>query len=128
MLSQADLEGVLGNVASVAADAAGAHPSPGMHPKHYSPKTLLVLVDNGVLPSHGKGAYLWIRQPAQAEHSLEMPIDPAGYAARLYAVLHQIDAQGWDWIAVERPPSGAIWAGIRDRLERAAAKGPAATG
>ncbi len=123
MISQADLEGVIGKVESVAADVTSAHPSPGMHPKHYSPKTLLVLVENGVLPRDGKGAYLWIREPAQAkaEHSVEMPIDPAGYAANLYAVLHQIDAQGWDWIAVERPPSGAIWAGIRDRLERAAA-------
>lgn len=121
MLSQADLEGVVGKVEVVASGTEGAHPSPGMHPKHYSPKTLLVLVENGVLPAHGKGAYLWIRESAKAEHSVEMPIDPIGYAANLYAVLHQVDAQGWDWIAVERPPSGAIWAGIRDRLERAAA-------
>ena len=123
MISQADLERVIGKVEVVAPGAVAAHPSPGMQLKHYSPKTLLVLVENGVLPAHGKGAYLWIREPAQAkaEHSVEMPIDPAGYAADLYAVLHQVDAQGWDWIAVERPPSGAIWAGIRDRLERAAA-------
>jgi L-threonylcarbamoyladenylate synthase len=126
IISQTDLqdvigEDVIGTVVVSSGDPADAHPSPGMHPKHYSPNTPLVLVDKGVLPAEGKGAYLWIRETAQAEHPVEMPMDPAQYAASLYAVLHQVDAQGWDWIAVERPPGGAIWAGIRDRLERAAA-------
>lgn len=123
MVSQADLETVIGSVGSASANPAGAHPSPGMHARHYSPKTLLVLVEHGVLPAQGKGAYLWIREPARAEHSVEMPINPAEYATHLYAVLHEVDAQGWNWIAVERPPSGAMWAGIRDRLERAASGG-----
>jgi len=40
----------------------------------------------------------------------------------LYDTLHHVDAQGYDWIAVERPPHTPEWAAIRDRLERAAAK------
>jgi L-threonylcarbamoyladenylate synthase len=40
----------------------------------------------------------------------------------LYETLHQADAQGWDWIAVEQPPPGPEWAAIHDRLGRAAAK------
>lgn len=120
MISQAELEHVIGAVETVITETTGAHSSPGMHPKHYSPRTPLVLVENGVLPADGRGAYLWIRDPARAEHAVEMPIDPREYASRLYAVLHEVDAQGWDWIAVERPPGGVIWAGVRDRLERAA--------
>jgi hypothetical protein len=48
-----------------------------------------------------------------------MPADPYAYAARLYDILHELDSGGFDWIAVERPPSDMMWAGILDRLERA---------
>ena len=119
MISQADLEQEIGPVEMHSDQPTEAHLSPGMHRKHYSPRTPLVLVEGGALPS-GKGAYLWIRNSAPAQRSIEMPIDPHEYAATLYAVLHEVDAQGWDWIAVERPPGGVIWAGVRDRLERAA--------
>jgi L-threonylcarbamoyladenylate synthase len=40
----------------------------------------------------------------------------------LYETLHQVDAQGFDWIAVEKPPLTPEWAGIHDRLQRAAAE------
>ncbi|MEO5937170.1 MAG: Sua5 family C-terminal domain-containing protein, partial [Terriglobales bacterium] len=43
------------------------------------------------------------------------------YAAQLYGLLHDLDAQGFDWIAVELPPELMEWAGVRDRLRRAAA-------
>jgi L-threonylcarbamoyladenylate synthase len=51
-----------------------------------------------------------------------MPPGPAAYAAVLYETLHALDAEGLDWIAVEQPPPGPEWAGIRDRLARAAAR------
>ena len=90
-----------------------------MHRKHYSPRTALVVVENGALPASGRGAYLWIRQRAAAAKPVEMPGDAARYAAILYETLHQLDAEGWDWIAVEKPPEGAAWAGVADRLGRA---------
>jgi L-threonylcarbamoyladenylate synthase len=40
----------------------------------------------------------------------------------LYAVLHEADKEGWDWIAVVEPPDKPEWAGIRDRLQRASAR------
>jgi L-threonylcarbamoyladenylate synthase len=49
-----------------------------------------------------------------------MPADPLAYAAALYETLHRLDAQGFDWIAVERPPDTPEWAGVLDRLLRAA--------
>jgi L-threonylcarbamoyladenylate synthase len=35
-------------------------------------------------------------------------------------VLHELDARNYDWIAVEMPPDVPEWAGVRDRLTRAA--------
>jgi L-threonylcarbamoyladenylate synthase len=118
MISQAQIEEVIGPI-EVRADApSGAHPAPGMHRKHYSPATRLLVVDGGDLPP-GRGAYLWIHAPGPAERVIQMPDDPHVYAARIYETLHQLDSQGFDWIAAERPPSSMMWAGILDRLERA---------
>ena len=50
-----------------------------------------------------------------------MPADPARYAAELYRTLHALDEETLDWIAVEPPPDSPEWAGIDDRLQRAAA-------
>jgi hypothetical protein len=38
----------------------------------------------------------------------------------LYETLHRLDTQGLAWIAVERPPDAPEWAGVIDRLQRAA--------
>ena len=50
----------------------------------------------------------------------EMPSNPREYGTALYEALHRLDRRGLDWIAVERPPDTPEWAGIRDRLKRAA--------
>lgn len=121
MVSQAEIEAVIGAV-GLAGEADGPHPSPGMHRQHYAPRTKLRFVSDGKLPAGGRGAYLWIRHPAPAARGIQMPSDPAGYAARLYAVLHELDREEWDWIAVEPPPATPEWAAILDRLTRAAEK------
>ena len=51
-----------------------------------------------------------------------MPADAAAYAAALYGLLHQLDEEGWDWIAVEAPPSDGEWLAVSDRLRRAASE------
>jgi L-threonylcarbamoyladenylate synthase len=120
MVSQAQIEELIGPV-QIAREATGpAHASPGLHARHYSPRTRLMLVDRGQLPSSGRGAYLWIEHPSDAAQVIRMPNDPSAYASQLYQVLHQADAQGWDWIAVEKPPDDPAWDAIRDRLLRAA--------
>lgn len=97
-----------------------AHRSPGQHPKHYSPKTRIVLVSRGHLPKEGRGAYLWRDYNAAASERRRMPDGPEAYAAEIYKTLHELDRQGFDWIAVEMPPDGVEWAAVRDRLVRAA--------
>ncbi len=92
----------------------GAHPSPGLHPKHYAPRTRLVLT-KGELPP-GRGCYLsW-----NGRGDVLMPSCPAAYAALLYSKLHELDSRGYDWIAVEVPPETREWEAIHDRLRRAA--------
>ncbi len=121
-ISRQQIEAVIGEIASVQPASAGAHPSPGMHPRHYSPRTPLVLVENGNVPIDGKGAYLQLtHSPLEAvSEIIVMPGIAAEYAARLYSVLHALDARGYDWIAVETPGPGAEWEAVLDRLRRAA--------
>jgi L-threonylcarbamoyladenylate synthase len=96
-----------------------AHRSPGQHKKHYSPRTRVLLVSRGHLPREGRGAYLWLAYNARAAFKQRMPQGPDEYAAQLYATLHELDRQSFDWIAVELPPNTPEWAPIRDRLARA---------
>ena len=101
-----------------AAAPSAAHPSPGMHARHYSPRTSLILSCN----PDSCGAYLWITRPAASARSIQMPDDPAAYAARLYGALHELDREGWASITIEPPPDTLDWAAIMDRLTRAASK------
>jgi L-threonylcarbamoyladenylate synthase len=109
MVTKTEIEEVIGPVRLLEAAPSGAHASPGLYARHYSPKTPLILLEPGQAPPAGRG----IR--------LAMPGDPEHYAALLFQRLHQADSEGWDWIALDHPPAGEPWAAIRDRLERAAA-------
>ncbi len=110
MISRAELEEVTGIIwqrefgATQLTDAAE---SPGQHPRHYSPRTPFYLLGAGIDPPPGRGRII------------ELPADRESYAHHLYAELHRADAEGWDWIAVMRPPDTAEWSGILDRLKRA---------
>lgn len=124
MLSRQDIETVIGPVelaGRVENGERGPHVSPGMHRRHYSPATRLVLVQGGAPLPAGRGVYLWLEHAAGAEKCIAMPGDPADYAAVLYATLYREDKEGWDWIAVESPPPSPEWSAVTDRLWRASA-------
>ena len=123
-ISRRELEAVLGPVSIVAATASGAHPAPGMHPRHYSPRTTLILTSDGALPRDGLGIYLqYERQPGRQDVEVRrMPASASGYAAALYDELHAADDGGYDWIAVDLPPISPDWEAVQDRLRRAASK------
>ncbi len=103
MISRPDIEALIGSV-----DTGAGAESPGQHPRHYSPRTPIVL---GASPGQGRGVRL---------DFTNMPAAPGAYAERLYSILHNLDRQGLDWIAIEMPPDTPDWAGVRDRLNRAA--------
>ena len=83
--------------------------SPGQHPRHYAPRTRFILLEAGAAAPDGRGRIL------------DMPAISKQFAAALYAELHRADQEGWDWIAIRRPPDTPEWAGILDRLQRASA-------
>lgn len=105
-ISRAEIEAVIGPVDL--ASPTGPHESPGMHPRHYAPRTPLVLIDPGA--------------PLPAGRIARIPFigSPPEYSARLYATLHALDAESHDAIAVELPPDTPEWAAVLDRLRRAA--------
>jgi L-threonylcarbamoyladenylate synthase len=103
MISRTQIENVIGPV-----EISSGAESPGQHPRHYSPRTR-VLIDGK--PAQGRGIHLDFTR---------MPEDAARYAERLYRLLHELDQQGYDWISIEMPPDTPEWAGVRDRLKRAA--------
>lgn len=119
MISHEEIERLIGPI-ELAGEVDGAHPSPGMHRRHYSPRTRLSLVEPGAPLPPGSGAWLWLSAEAPATRAIRMPADPAQYGARLYRLLHDLDREGLDWIAVERPPATPEWAAVVDRLSRAA--------
>jgi L-threonylcarbamoyladenylate synthase len=118
MVSQSEIEALIGPIQL--GQATGAHASPGMHRVHYSPRTRLVIVSGGAPLPAGRGVYLFRERPLEAAKRIVMPGGAAAYAALLYETLHREDRAGWDWIAVEEPPSQTEWAAILDRLRHAA--------
>jgi L-threonylcarbamoyladenylate synthase len=112
MIGRAVIESVVGPVISGEEVRTGsAHPSPGLHHRHYAPRTPLFLITEGNAPPAGRGKIL------------SMPSAPEEFAASLYSTLHQADAEGWEWIGVPAPPRTPEWTAIWDRLLRASTRG-----
>jgi L-threonylcarbamoyladenylate synthase len=107
MITQQELEDATGLRWERELDLPHVSESPGLHARHYAPRTPFYVLEPGVMRPAGNGCVI------------EMPADAGAYAAKLYAELHAADQQGWEWIAVEKPPETPEWAGILDRLRRA---------
>ena len=111
MITQEELEAVTGVAWERELNLPQVSESPGLQARHYAPQTPFYVLESGAPQPPGRGRVI------------RMPSNPAGYAASLYAELHTADTEGWDWIAVEKPPETPEWAGILDRLRRASARG-----
>lgn len=116
---------------AIPAEAKGTLRSPGMLPKHYSPRAKLLVAawKNGAEAVRLAGA--GIANASVIAHEIiptdprfasvsVIPHDAEAYARALYSELHRLDALGAEVILVEQPPAGPEWEGIRDRLKRAA--------
>lgn len=135
-----ELEPVLGRVVETpvasertAPESEAPRPAPGMVARHYSPDAeLVVYADPETARAAGArareaggriGAVVIRRAPPDADEIVALPSDSRGYARLFYAALHTLDEAGCGLVLVEQVPDSPAWAGVRDRLERAAAGG-----
>jgi L-threonylcarbamoyladenylate synthase len=116
------------------AGAGSALRSPGMLPRHYSPKAKLVVLswrNRAGLSSQLQALDFPLKEICVIAHSpiplsgdfcrvAALPRDAEAFARALYAELHQCDESGAALIVVEAPPPGEAWRAIADRLSRAA--------
>lgn len=112
-----------------------AQPAPrasGTLESHYAPRARVRLMDGASLRTalalvgaDAPAIGVWARGPLHSRQRQiawrVMPPDPADAARELFAVLREFDEQGVDLIWIETPPDSAEWAGVNDRLRRAAA-------
>ncbi|MBX3727090.1 MAG: threonylcarbamoyl-AMP synthase [Xanthomonadales bacterium] len=109
---------------SVQATDPGALPVPGSSPRHYAPRTPVLLIERDRLVEAGPSdAVLAISPAPTGLHAAELrtlPDDPAGYARALYATLRALDRGGHGRLLVQRPPDADAWLAIANRLARAA--------
>ena len=106
---------------------------PGSLPSHYAPRarlqlaTRLQIIDALATNRSRRIAVLALEVSVPrlaASLSVVVPAIASSYARTMYANLRTLDATGADVILAERPPGSPNWAGVLDRLQRAA--GPAA--
>jgi L-threonylcarbamoyladenylate synthase len=145
MVSRTQIEQVLGRAVviqdsrlDISSDVHSAARSPGMSVRHYAPRSDVWLVHPSdradvreALPemvSRGRVVALVIDstfatgvQLPPESLIINMPQEPAGYAQRIYAALHEADHTDTSVILIEQPPETPEWHAIRDRLTRAAA-------
>ena len=139
MIQAESLLAVMGEVELPAAPdwaaSAGSIPrSPGMLPKHYSPRAKLVILswrDQADLSAQVQALGFPLEKTCVIAHSqfplsgafgrvAALPHDAKAFARALYAELHHCDETGAALIVVEAPPAHATWRAIADRLSRAA--------
>ncbi len=91
---------------------------------HYAPMTPVVLVESDALAEAGDDVVVWTWSATHlAPRWYRAPRDATAFAHALYATLRALDAEGAKAIWIERPPRTAAWAGVHDRLRRAAGGG-----
>ncbi|CAG9174527.1 L-threonylcarbamoyladenylate synthase [Cupriavidus respiraculi] len=126
-ITPAMMEAVLG-AAPLPPDAAAPRAS-GTLKAHYAPRTPLFLVAPHDLAAHladlpADARVAWVAREPVADSRcvwVEAPADAAAYARELYRLLRRLDREGYARLCVAPLPDGHEWAGVRDRLQRAAA-------
>lgn len=134
MIDAASLKSVIGPLDSTAPPE-GVLRSPGLLLKHYSPRARLLVWSRTSLASLANELeqsqmdacqvhFLCLnpsKPPFPFGRVTVMPHEPAAYAKALYAEWHRSDELGAQLIVMESVPDRPEWAGVQDRLRRAAA-------
>lgn len=130
------IEEVVGPVRVATHARDGPALSPGTKYRHYAPRARLHLIQGDPLPlalalrAQGRKAAIVcpsdretllgrdVRKPARAD-------EPEAWARALFALLRDLDAEGYDDIVVESIPEAGVGAAVMDRLRRAGEAGGA---
>ena len=133
VLTRAQLEAACGQPVLSADELQLAAPrASGTLESHYAPNAKVRLMDAKAIQTAldllgADAAHIAVYACSivriQSERVLyrRMPDDALATAQQLFAVLRDFDAQGVKLIWIENPPDAPEWAGVRDRLGRAAA-------
>lgn len=101
-----------------------AHYAPRTPVKLLDPEAVVATVEDWLAKHHGRLGLL-TRNPALKSSErvtvIPMPAQAADYAHNLYAHLRALDEQDLAIGVIETVPNDPAWAGVRDRLSRAAA-------
>ncbi len=132
-VTREDIEMALGHRINVELEAVNDAPkSPGQLLRHYAPKTPLRLRAVDVMPGEallafGSTRFMGVKGgggvntlPGGAVMNLSETGDLTVAAANLFSMLHQLDAGGFQGIAVMDIPETGLGLAINDRLRRAA--------
>jgi L-threonylcarbamoyladenylate synthase len=117
-----------------ASDETGLLKSPGQLKKHYAPKAKLLILkwndaadlkhqiqrSNLIAGECHVIAHSQIPSPEPFARVSVIPHDAEAFARAIYGELHHCDDAGAEAIIIEAPPEAPEWAGITDRLRRAA--------
>ena len=117
-VAAAELESLVGPLASAGARAGARPRSPGLTASHYAPRLPLRLKARRVRAGE---ALLGFGAAPGATLNLSPAGDLAEAAANLFAMLHALDRPPFAAIAVMAIPNEGLGAAINDRLRRAAA-------
>jgi len=135
-ISPTELEAVVGAMTRFdgAVSTNSVQAAPGMSHRHYAPKARLTIheaaeligVQSAIQQNTGQKAVVVVlgddlELPSNCDHR-RLPVDPQGVSARLYAILHDLDSQGYQRILFQEPPQTDEWLAVKDRLTRASSK------
>jgi len=121
-----EIERVIGRV-EPCSNKEGMPGAPGMLPRHYAPRTPILLDREATVRDsvkHKKIGLLAYREPREAApfHHVEvlsMKGDPREAAANLFAAIRRLDTMDLDLIVAETVPEEGLGRAIMDRLRRA---------
>ena len=128
-VAREEIEALIGPVAS-SRPAPDQPQAPGQLPSHYAPRTSLRLLTGPASDARTQagtrvGLLAFRSQPHRGVYAAVEILSPAGdlhdAAARLFACLHRLDAEGLDLIVAEPVPETGLGVAVMDRLRKAAA-------
>ena len=124
------VESVVGPVERPAHDPLGPALAPGMKYRHYAPRARVHLVEGGrgaleaaARACGGKVAVVASREEAPEGAHVRVPgglREPEAWARVLFALLRDLDAEGYEHVVVQAIPEEGLGAAVMERLRKAA--------